>query len=63
MDTYPKGNYLFGINGAETISFLHNHQEDMMSDEYMQYFNKVCIGSNVSEIIIFPSTFLLFLTF
>ncbi len=49
MDTYPKGNYLFGINGAETISFLHNHQEDMMSDEYMQYFNKVCIGSNVSE--------------
>ena len=49
MDTYQKGNYLFGINGAETISFLHNHQEDMMSDEYMQYFNKIYTGSKVSE--------------
>lgn len=49
MDTYSKGNFLFGTNGAETISFLHTHQEDLMSTEYMQYFNKVFPSSKVAE--------------
>lgn len=49
MDTYAKGNFLFGINGAETISFLFNHQEDLMSNEYMQLFNKIFHNSKVSE--------------
>lgn len=49
MDTYSKGNFLFGTNGAETISFLHTHQEDLMSTEYIQYFNKVFPDSKVAE--------------
>ena len=49
MDTYSKGNYLFGIDGAETISFLHNHQEDLLSNEYMKFFNKKYKDTKVSE--------------
>lgn len=49
MDTYAKGNFVFGINGAETISFLFTHQEDLMSNEYMQIFNKKFHDSKVSE--------------
>jgi hypothetical protein len=49
MDTYKKGNYLFGTDGAETISFLYNHQDDFMTLEYMEYFNKIKKNAPIKE--------------
>ena len=49
MDTYKKGNYLFGADGAETISFLYDHQEELMSSRYMEFFNKFVKNSSVAQ--------------
>lgn len=49
MDTYQKGNYLFGSDGAETISFLYNHKDDLLSKKYMTLFNKNYKNSTISE--------------
>lgn len=49
MDTYSKGNFLFGIDGANTISFLDEHQEDLLSGEYMQSFRSKYPNARVSQ--------------
>ncbi len=49
MDTYQKGNYLFGSDGAETISFLYNHQDDFLCPKYMNLFNNKYKNSTISE--------------
>ncbi len=49
VDTYQKGNYEFGTDGAEAISFLDKHQEDYMSEGYMKILNKFIKDSVVKE--------------
>ena len=36
LDTYSKGNNSFGINGESTVSFLSEHQDCEMTDNYMK---------------------------
>jgi len=49
MDTYSKGNFLFGIDGANTISFLDEHQGDSLCDDYMMQFTAKYTETNVTE--------------
>ncbi len=49
MDTYSKGNYLFGTNGEAVIDFFYKHQEDFLNLEYMNKFKKVFSSSNIFE--------------
>lgn len=49
MDTYSKGNFLFGIDGANTVSFLDEHQGDPLGDDYMTQFTAKYKETNVSE--------------
>ena len=49
MDTYAKGNYLFGTNGEAVIDFFYKHQEDFLSQEYMEKFKKAFPNSTISE--------------
>lgn len=49
MDTYSKGNYLFGTNGEAVIDFFYKHQEDFLSQEYMKKFKRIYLNSNISE--------------
>lgn len=38
LDTYSKGNNMFGINGESTISFLSEHQDRAVTNYYMDKF-------------------------
>lgn len=49
MDTYSKGNYLFGTNGEAVVDFFYKHQEDFLSGEYMGKFKKLFSNSNILE--------------
>lgn len=49
MDTYKKGNYVFGPDGLGTISFLFNHSDNFLSDTYIEFFNKEFQGSSIGE--------------
>lgn len=49
MDTYSKGNYLFGTNGEAVIDFFYKHQEDFLGQEYMEKFKKAFPHSTISE--------------
>ncbi len=49
MDTYSKGNYLFGTNGEAVVDFFFKHQEDFLCQEYMQKFKKTYPKSNIIE--------------
>lgn len=49
MDTYSKGNYLFGTNGEAIVDFFYKHQEDFLRQEYMEKFKKVFSTSDIVE--------------
>lgn len=49
VDTYSKGNYLFGSNGEAVIDFLYQQQDEQFSSYYMAFFNKKHKGTNISE--------------
>lgn len=49
MDTYQKGNYLFGTNGSGSISFLHKYQENLMNAKYMEKFKQKYKESDIVE--------------
>ncbi len=49
VDTYSKGNYLFGSNGEAVIDFLYQQQDEQFSSDYMTFFNKKYRGTNISE--------------
>lgn len=49
MDTYSKGNYLFGTNGEAVVDFFYKHQEDFLCQDYMKKFKKIFPASNIIE--------------
>ncbi len=49
MDTYSKGNYLFGPNGEAVIDFLYKEQDLQFSNEYMLSFNNQYKDTKVAE--------------
>lgn len=49
MDTYSKGNYLFGTNGEAVIDFFYKQQEELLNQEYMEKFKKSYPSSAISE--------------
>lgn len=49
MDTYSKGNYLFGPNGEAVIDFLYKEQDSQFSNEYMVSFNNQYKDTRVAE--------------
>lgn len=49
MDTYSKGNYLFGTNGEAVIDFFYKQQEEFLNQEYMEKFKKSYPSSSISE--------------
>ncbi len=49
VDTYAKGDFLFGNDGAETISFLYKNQDSFMNNDYMESFKKEYSESNIIE--------------
>ena len=48
-DIYSKGNSVFGSNGEAAISYLSEHQDDLMLDEYMEAFKKAFPKSSINE--------------
>lgn len=49
MDTYSKGNYLFGTNGEAVIDFFYKQQEEFLGQEYMDKFKKAYPDASTSE--------------
>lgn len=49
MDTYAKGNYLFGTNGEAVIDFFYKQQEEFLKQEYMEKFKKQHPSSSIAE--------------
>jgi len=49
FDTYSKDNMLFGVNGASSISFLSENQEEMLPDIYMTKYKECRYDSLVKE--------------
>ena len=48
-DIYSKGNSVFGSSGEAAISYMSEHQDDLMPDEYMEAFKKVFPKSSINE--------------
>lgn len=42
-DTYKKGNNIFGSDGSETISFLFNHRDNSLNENYLNNLSKYLI--------------------
>lgn len=49
VDTYTKGDYLFGNDGAEAISFLYKNKDALIGNDYMIYFKRKFRKSKVSK--------------
>lgn len=49
VDTYAKGNFLFGANGEAVIDFLYQQQDEQFPNEYMSSFNKKYPKTNIAE--------------
>ncbi len=40
MEIYSKGDYSFGVDGSSAISYLFEHQDDLMNSSYMEAFKE-----------------------
>ena len=49
MDTYSKGNYLFGTNGEAVIDFFYKQQEEFLKQKYMERFKNLYPYSSIAE--------------